>query len=58
MKPAPYKPISTPIDPKPRFGNSMNMVQAEGDLNSELQEVLADENADGDARDSKGGAWS
>ena len=36
----------------------MNMAQAKGDLNSELQEVLANENADGDARDSKGGTWS
>jgi len=36
----------------------MNMAQAEGDLNSELQEVLANENVDDDARDSKGGTWS
>ena len=36
----------------------MNMAQTEGDLNSELQEVLANENADSDARDSKGGTWS
>jgi len=36
----------------------MNMTQEEGESNSELQEVLANENADDDTRDSKGGTWS
>jgi hypothetical protein len=36
----------------------MNMAQVEVNLNSELQEVLANENADDDARVPKGGTWS
>jgi hypothetical protein len=54
----PAKAKAILMGPQTSFGNSMNMTQEEGKSNSELQELLADENADDGKLFTTGGTWS